>query len=72
MRAVSLALAVAVIEMIGDVAIVKPCVVCGADTDWCCADCGIDSGGENIPHVCPTSACRDAHELAAHKAKADT
>lgn len=46
--------------------IVEPCVICGTPTDMCCVDCGINSGGESIPHVCTSTACRDAHEVAAN------
>lgn len=48
-----------------------PCVVCGADTVLACADCGINSGGKSVPHVCSNSACRDQHE-ATHAAQPDT
>lgn len=43
-------------------AIVLPCEICGKPTDLCCVDCGIDSAGERIPHVCESSTCRDEHE----------
>lgn len=52
-----------------DVAIWAPCVICGDNTDMCCADCGIDSGGENIPHICFKTACRDEHEKRSHDGK---
>jgi hypothetical protein len=42
--------------------IVKPCTICGAPTAQCCVDCGIDSGGEAIPHVCERTECMDRHE----------
>lgn len=42
-----------------------PCAVCATDTEWICADCGIDSGGEKIVHVCAVTACMEKHEAAA-------
>jgi hypothetical protein len=42
-----------------------PCEICGAITEWCCADCSINSDGRKIPHVCIKTECRDAHESAA-------
>ena len=40
----------------------KPCTICGIETEFCCADCGINSGGEQIPHVCNKVECRNNHE----------
>lgn len=39
-----------------------PCVICGDDTLMACADCSIDSAGEERPRVCVKPECRDAHE----------
>jgi hypothetical protein len=38
------------------------CSICGGDTDLCCSDCGIESGGEKTVYVCSRSECRDEHE----------
>lgn len=41
----------------------RPCVVCGALTEWRCADCGISRISEGVSvAVCTSPACRDAHE----------
>lgn len=37
-----------------------PCVVCGEDTHWACADCRID--GKGSVYVCGKRECRDKHE----------
>jgi hypothetical protein len=37
-----------------------PCVSCGKDTEWACADCRIDTGA--TVNVCESSECRDKHE----------
>ncbi len=37
-----------------------PCSVCGVLTEWCCADCRIDTG--KSVHVCSRPECRDKHE----------
>lgn len=38
----------------------KLCHVCRTPTLYACADCQIDLG--TTIYVCPTAACRDAHE----------
>lgn len=43
-----------------------PCVECGTDTIWACADCAIDLGGGSKVPLCDEPACRDAHERSAH------
>lgn len=45
----------------------KPCAECGRLTIMRCADCGIDSGGDNIVPVCERTDCRDQHEGTTHK-----
>lgn len=39
---------------------IEPCQECGAQTDFVCADCGIERGTTQGAHVCPS--CFDAHE----------
>ena len=38
------------------------CSICDANTDLCCADCAIESGGQKTVYVCRRPECRDAHE----------
>lgn len=40
----------------------EPCVVCQTRTNYCCSDCGIDSGGKKKVYVCISDTCRDTHE----------
>jgi hypothetical protein len=37
-----------------------PCVSCGKQTEWACADCKIDTG--ITTYLCESPACRDKHE----------
>lgn len=49
-----------------------PCVVCGEQTVFACADCGIDSAGRETVRVCTSSDCRDKHEATAHAGNGPT
>ena len=51
--------------------IIKPCTICGIETQYACADCTINSGATVRPHVCTDPACRDKHERSMHKDKPD-
>ena len=38
----------------------KPCTVCGAVTEWACADCAISRQTKTA--ICEKPECRDEHE----------